>query len=339
MPFFPHSPNIKFPVFSDHKSFIHTYKMTIRRAVACHADDPHYHEIFSIWYNLSGEYEMYFNGETIRCTPGTLIFMPPFATHAMNTENIDLKKTEIISISFPRDALRNRKTPVYPLSYNKIACGRKTVPLCLHLVGAEKDEADKLFSESLSEYSKRSDMHRTRIFENIDGIIKLLLRHSEKTLTASSLSAAIKRSDDIAKIAGDVFLNYTKSPSLPQSAKELGMTERGLRKLFKSITDTTHREFSAAIRAMEAVKLLKFTSKSIAEIADECGYTDNSHLTKTFINLFGSAPLQLRRDMIANEKQKASEQQTSLYPHIWESYLDSETIEKHRLTALGMSDE
>ena len=316
MAFFSHRPNIVFPSFSEQESFIHRYKVTIRRAISSHTDDPHYHENFSIWYNLNGEYKMYFNGKTIRCTPGTLIFMPPFATHAMDTKNTDLKKTELISISFPRNALCNRKTPVYPLAYNKIVCGRMVTPLCIHFDGAEKSEADKLFSQALAEYNKRSDMHRTRIFENTDAIINLLLLHSEKSMTPSALTLARKRSDDISKIAVDIFLNFKNPPSLSQSAKELGLTERGFRKLFKSITNTTYRDFTKAIRAMEAVKLLKFTSKSIAEIADECGYADNSHLTKAFLKLFGSPPLQLRREMIENEKRKASKNPDSLYPHI-----------------------
>ena len=339
MAFFPHRPNVVFPSFSDQKSFIHKYKLTIRRATYSHTDDPHYHEFFSLWYNLSGEYEMYFNGETIRCTPGTLIFMPPFSIHAMNTKNVDLEKTEIISISFPRDALCNRKNPVYPLTCNKIVCGERVIPLCVHFDGAEKSEADKFFSQSLSEYNKKSDMHRTRIFENIDGIINLLLHHSTKAMTPLALNSAKKRSDDIANIVGKVFLNYADPPTLSQSSNELGMTGRGFRKLFKNITGITYQEFSTSMRAMTAVGILKFTSKSIAEIAKECGYADNSHMTKTFLKLFGSSPLQLRREMIAVARTRTSENQSADDSHLWESYLDHETIEKHRLIVLGISDE
>ena len=338
MPIFPHGPNIVFPSFSDYNSFIYKYKLNIRRAVASHIDDPHYHEHIALWYNTSGEYDMYFNGETIRCFPGTLIFMPPFAAHAMDTKNVDLKKTEIISISFPRNALYNRKKPIYPLSYKEVICEKKRIPLCLCFSGAEKDEADRLFSDSLSEYNKKSDMHRTRIFENIDGITELLLRHSDKSISRTSLTSAKMRFESIAECVSTVFINYTSPPTVSCMAEKLGITVRGFSKLFRSITNTTYQDFSVAIRAMKAVNLLKFTNKSVSEIADECGYSNNSHLTRTFLKLFGAAPLKLRREMIADARRKESINPNSLYPHTWESHLDPETIKSHRLISLGKSD-
>jgi len=90
------------------------------------------------------------------------------------------------------------------------------------------------------------------------------------------------------------------------------------------------------VRAMEAVKLLKYSTKSMAEISDECGYADNSHFTKTFIKLFGSPPHTLRREMIeiAREKERLPEFLSD--PHGWESSLDPEIRRAHRLTALGL---
>ncbi len=333
---FKKAPNIPIPSLSDYNSFIYTYKVNIRRAASSLIDSPHYHEHIAIWYNTSGEYNMYFNGEMICCTAGTLLFMPPFTVHAMDTRNVDLAKTQIISISLPRDALYNRSIPVYPISHDTVVCGRKSIPLCIHLQNDEKKVADNFFISALSEYQKKSDMHRTRIFENIDEIIKLCKNHATKAYTPIMLAAAKQRSDIIAQAVRDVKLNFTMPPSIEDAANKAGITPRGFTKLFKSITNLTYHDFATAVRAMEAIKLLKYSTKSIAEVGDECGYADNSHFTKTFIKLFGTPPHRLRREMIEVARKKEQESTLPEDLHGWESTLDKETRREHRLISLGM---
>ncbi|MBQ9984715.1 MAG: helix-turn-helix transcriptional regulator [Oscillospiraceae bacterium] len=329
------TPNIPIPCISDYDSFIYTYKVSLRRAMSAFIDDLHYHEHIAIWYNTSGEYDMYFNGETVHCSAGTLLFMPPFAIHAMDTRNVDMASTQIISMSLPRDALYGRITPVYPLSYNSAVCGRESIPLCIKFRDDEKARMDELFNTSLFEYRKKSDMHRTRIFDNIDEIIKLIKKHSIRTYTPAAFEAAKRRSDIIGKAVKEIILNYTAPPSIEQAAMTAGMTPRGFTKLFKSITNLTYHDFATAFRATEAIKLLKYTTKSIAEIGDECGYADNSHFTRTFIKLFNSPPQRLRREMIEVAKEKEADKKHTDDLHSWESTLDKETIREHFLTSLG----
>lgn len=76
----------------------------------------------------------------------------------------------------------------------------------------------------------------------------------------------------------------------------------------------------------------------MAEIAEECGYVDNSHFTKTMIKLYGSPPHKLRAEMIEVRFADIESQKLSDQLHSWESTLDSETRHEHFLNSLGLSD-
>ena len=334
------TPRIPLPCLFDPSpdSFMNKYKLTIRRAMCSFLDNFHYHDNFSIWYNKTGEYDMFLNGENIHCFPGTFMLMPPFAIHAMDTRSTDLEKTEIISISLLRNALFNRETPLFPISYNTVVCENRRLPLYLRFCGEEKDKMDELFTSALSEYQKKSNMLRTRIFKYIDEIVSICKKYGDMTYTASALKSAKKRSDIVAKAVDDIKLNFVMPPSIKEAAENAEISPRGFTKLFKNLTGLTYHAFATATRAMEAEKLLKYTTKSMSEIAEECGYAGNSHFTRTFIKLFGSPPLNCRRDMIKLANEKLEENLLAEKLHNWESHLNSETLKGHFSASLGMLD-
>ena len=53
--------------------------------------------------------------------------------------------------------------------------------------------------------------------------------------------------------------------------------------------------FVARARIDYAIYLMKNTDHSMADIASECGFFDQSHFTKTFRALEGTPPLRYRR--------------------------------------------
>jgi transcriptional regulator GlxA family with amidase domain len=65
--------------------------------------------------------------------------------------------------------------------------------------------------------------------------------------------------------------------------------------LFKKETGVTLSTWVARLRIDYAIYLMKNTDRSMADIAAECGFFDQSHFTKTFRALEGSPPLRYRR--------------------------------------------
>ncbi|MBO7736807.1 MAG: helix-turn-helix transcriptional regulator, partial [Clostridia bacterium] len=56
----------------------------------------------------------------------------------------------------------------------------------------------------------------------------------------------------------------------------------------------TLRQYVIAYRLRLAKSLLRYTTKTVAEIAEEAGFTDASYFTKTFRATFGETPKEWR---------------------------------------------
>ena len=65
-------------------------------------------------------------------------------------------------------------------------------------------------------------------------------------------------------------------------------------KVLKDTKGTTLRQYIIAYRLKLAKKLLLESSKSINEVAEECGFNDPSYFTKTFKGAFGMTPKEYR---------------------------------------------
>lgn len=64
--------------------------------------------------------------------------------------------------------------------------------------------------------------------------------------------------------------------------------------VLKSAKGQTLRQYIISYRLKLAKSMLECTAKSVAEIAEECGFTDASYFTKTFRQSFGETPKDYR---------------------------------------------
>ena len=83
--------------------------------------------------------------------------------------------------------------------------------------------------------------------------------------------------------------------ALKSIAMELGISQVQLTRLFKLEFQTTPSAYAANLR-MDKVKLLLVNSSStLAHIAEQCGFTDEHHLSKSFKRMYGINPSSYRK--------------------------------------------
>jgi AraC family transcriptional regulator len=83
--------------------------------------------------------------------------------------------------------------------------------------------------------------------------------------------------------------------SVSQLAKEAGLGQAQYARLFKRTMNTTFHQYVINRRVEKARKLLVETRMSAAEIAFECGFADQVHLTRFFKKITGATPIKFRR--------------------------------------------
>ena len=100
----------------------------------------------------------------------------------------------------------------------------------------------------------------------------------------------------LGKIDAYIHSNFTKTLPLDQIAKNYEVSPDWLSRKFclyygESLSDRITR-----LRVNEAIHLLTRSSKTLAEIAVNIGFFDQSHFTRTFKKLRGISPGQYRRE-------------------------------------------
>lgn len=83
---------------------------------------------------------------------------------------------------------------------------------------------------------------------------------------------------------------YANPPTLPKLARHLGISETQLKSGFKSLHDTTIRQYIIARRIEAARMLLNENRHSISEISDIVGYQDHAAFSRAFKRLNGCSP-------------------------------------------------
>ena len=89
--------------------------------------------------------------------------------------------------------------------------------------------------------------------------------------------------------------NYARSLTISEIAEAAGVSERECYRYFAKYLDTTPVEYLNRYRVAVAVRMLSETDMPIAEIAQQCGFSDASYFSMTFRKVMGKTPREYRR--------------------------------------------
>ena len=115
------------------------------------------------------------------------------------------------------------------------------------------------------------------------------------TLKAWETENRIDPSETVKMVTSYLEENYSKDVSLLDLAKYVGMTTSYLCRLFKKEQNTTVNAYLTRVRIEKSKELLK-TDAAIADIAQMCGFSDQSYFTKVFRQTEGMTPLKYRKN-------------------------------------------
>jgi len=115
------------------------------------------------------------------------------------------------------------------------------------------------------------------------------------------------------KLFEHIERNYLSPISRQQAAAITGLGRSRFHAVFKEATGTTLIGYLNQLRLTQAARLLRETDRSIAEIASEVGFSDQSYFDRRFRRHFSRTPMQFRREVLAPQKPGFPDK--SLYPH------------------------
>jgi AraC-like DNA-binding protein len=128
----------------------------------------------------------------------------------------------------------------------------------------------------------------------LDALAALLNQVLPPRMLAGEGGVAMRAVRLIAKSGG-------KAP-ISDVADRLGCSDRHLRREVMAATGLSPKECARIVRFQRAMRLLVRTDRSLAEIACDCAYVDQAHMTREFARFAGQTPTALRRTMSAFDK-------------------------------------
>jgi len=111
------------------------------------------------------------------------------------------------------------------------------------------------------------------------------------------------KDDDLNKLLPSIEMitkQYDQKLNIADLAEACGFSSSHFMHLFREKLGITAHQFLEQIRLHQAISLLKYSSETVANVAQRCGFYDHSSFVKKFKDLIGTTPLRFRRDYRKN---------------------------------------
>lgn len=112
----------------------------------------------------------------------------------------------------------------------------------------------------------------------------------------------VKHADAVYKVIEYIKSNYRRHMSLEDIAASTYLSKTYLSSLFKKETGYSISEYINIVRIERSKSLLMEENMSIIEIANLCGFEDQSYFTKVFKHIVGITPKKYRENRGKNDK-------------------------------------
>ena len=103
---------------------------------------------------------------------------------------------------------------------------------------------------------------------------------------------------ELLPVARYIERHYSEAISMPHLAALAGLSSTHFNRRFRQLLRVTPTEYLRWVRVQAAQGMLATTSRTLAEIAVDVGFTDQSHLTRRFREVTGMTPAAWRKRFV-----------------------------------------
>jgi AraC family transcriptional activator of mtrCDE len=128
----------------------------------------------------------------------------------------------------------------------------------------------------------------------LEALYLLTLHFGWSEIARSEYFRKRERSRMLGQLHEYLLTHVADKVSVADAAGVVGMSESKFMKYFKGVTGETFVSYLNRLRAEKAGQLLEETSLSVAEVATEVGFADQSYFVKVFRRYFGRTPSEVR---------------------------------------------
>jgi AraC-like DNA-binding protein len=248
---------------------------------------PHYHEMYEIYYLISGERNYLIGNRTHRISPGDLVFIRPNEIH--RATNTSVPYYERIVVHFGKTFLAHDSGWVED-PHSPFVTHSSVISLPVNV----QKRVEALLHHIVKEYDERDIGFDTAIRAALVELLIIGIRQNRDTMDrpVEYATAAHRKISGIVRYIND---NYESPLSLESLAGHFDISPYYLSRLFRKTTGFTYVEYVTTVRIKHAQRLLRETKWKVGHILEKVGFQDQRHFGKIFKKVSNCTPLQYRK--------------------------------------------
>lgn len=239
----------------------------------------HSHEFGFFSFLLKGDYEEWYGKQTITHQPMTLMWHPPTLTHQ---DRVGRRGCHFFNAEVSSDWLNRLQ------DYTAIVSSPQVL---------RRTESGWLMMRLYREFSATNEGSELAL----EGLLLELLA----TLARRQEPVERQRPIWLRRVESRLRDEFTEKPTMTELAAEAGVHPAHLAVVFRRFHHTTVSEFAHQLRVRAACEMMQKAETSLAEIALNLGFADQSHFSRVFHRVTGMTP-KAWRATVANRAESLS---------------------------------
>ncbi len=254
-----------------------------------------WHQRLELLVPLDGPLSERMGGHVVELQPGDVLVVDHLKPHqVVDVPDLD---TRALVISFLPECVFTAGGP--PTDYAFLIPFHRKVeghPHVLRAVSEKSGDTHEALARLLSCYFGKGNPHREAGCKAWLLVLLNSLIHEfrDSSLQRVELLERRKQADQLKPLFDHVREHYATRVSLETAAGMCGMSKAQFGRTFKHASGVTLSSYLNQVRMTHAVELLEGTRESIAEIAFQLGFSDQSHFDRRFRRTFGRTPREHR---------------------------------------------
>lgn len=247
----------------------------------------HWHPEIELLYGISGELAVTVSEDKYILKTGDIFFTNPEELHSYSPHSEEVQYHAAV---FSTSLFQFKEQHVFEQHFTSpLVDGELKFP---RLITNEHPKY-KLIAPIVHKLFNQDIQSKTMVFADLTLLFCTLLEHSMLETVAGE--TVLKKSEDVKLCIQYMEDNYGRKITLAELADLVHMTPNYFCNYFKKQTGLTPFTQLNNIRVRRASKLLRNTKKSIAEIAEACGYENVSFFIRKFKETRGCRPTDYRK--------------------------------------------
>lgn len=226
--------------------------------------------------------------------PGELLYIAPLVPHSIESDNGDPVVFDIVKFS----GTRLREMPSYLTALRSVAvdAAQLRLPIQMNAGDVRAYHMDKIIEECIVEFTRQDfgwDLHlRGLLYLLITGLARFWLTRREDFHDLLD-----RPRDPILDIPAYIEQHIAEPLRVEDLAAMCGLSYPWFAKRFHDYFGLSCKQFIERLRAETVEQYLVYSDLDLAEISRRTGFTDSSHMVKSFRKLTGMTPGQFRSTM------------------------------------------